>query len=217
MIRINLLPQRKVKRQAAEPGSKELFIGAGAVLAAGVLVFFLVDKPNRDHLNDLRDTNDALQKEIQAKNRLLAGYAELQKSAEEADKRAQSINRLIGAKVVPANLLHELGEILTTAHRPTMTEDMTKKTSTTPDGDPNKRFQTDWDATHVWFTTFTDTAGAFKLEGGAQSEQDVAQLGKRLAASVYFKDITPSGGERVADTATGITYYKFTITGKVAY
>ena len=40
---------------------------------------------------------------------------------------------------------------------------------------------------------------------------------KRLAASVYFEDVTPAGGERVADSTSGANYYKFTITGKVVY
>jgi hypothetical protein len=57
----------------------------------------------------------------------------------------------------------------------------------------------------------------FKLEGGAQTESDVAQLSKRLAASVHFLDVSPSGGERVTDQASGVNYYKFTITGRVAY
>jgi hypothetical protein len=45
----------------------------------------------------------------------------------------------------------------------------------------------------------------------------VTQLSKRLAASVYFMDVTPVGGERVTDTASGVSYYKFVITGRVAY
>lgn len=217
MIKINLLPQRKPKRQAAEPGSKELILGVTSVLAAGVLIFLFVDKPKRDHLAELRKSNEDLQKEIQAKNKQLVGFAELQKSAEEAQSRAVSINRLINAKVVPANMLHELGEILTTAHPPTMTEEMTKLTSTTPDGNPNKRFQVDWDASHVWLSTFTDTGGVFRMEGGAQSENDVAQLSKRMQASVYFKDVALASGDRTTDQTSNITYYKFTLTGKLAY
>ncbi|MBA3538719.1 MAG: PilN domain-containing protein [Deltaproteobacteria bacterium] len=215
MIKINLLPQRKPKRQAAEPGSKEFVFGMLGLVATGAAVFLFVDKPRRDHLAELKATNAGLQARINQKTRDLQGYAELKTSADEADKRAQSINRLISAKIVPANILHELGEILTSAHQPTMTDEMTKQTSNTPSGNPNKRFQTDWDAMNVWMSSFTDTNGVFKLEGGAQSEQDVAQLSKRLAASVYFTDVTPAGGQRVNES--GISYFKYTITGKVAY
>jgi Tfp pilus assembly protein PilN len=181
------------------------------------VVILLVDLPKRSKLTDLIASNQQLQGEIQAKTRQLEGYAELKKASDEAEERYKSILRLLSTKVVPAHVLHELGEILTANKYPTMTEDMAKRTGGGPDSDPNKRFQADWDASHVWLSAFTDTAGVFKLEGGAQSENDVAQLAKRLAASVYFLDVTPAGGERVADTASGTNYYKFTITGKVAY
>ena len=38
-----------------------------------------------------------------------------------------------------------------------------------------------------------------------------------MQASVYFEDVTPTGGRQTTEKDTGITYYKFTITGKVVY
>jgi hypothetical protein len=217
MIKINLLPQRKVKRPQAEPGSQQFLIGVLALIGAGFAVWFFVDRGKRAELNELKDNSQQLQTQIAARAPDLVGYDEMKTAVDEAGKRASSINRLIAAKVVPANVLHELGEILTTGHPVAMTPEMNKLTGPTQEGDPNKRFQQDWDATHVWLSQFTDDKGDFKLEGGAQSESDMTQLSKRLAASVYFIDVVPRTGERVIDQATGITYYKFTITGKVAY
>ena len=227
MIRINLLPQKRprrgVPRAPSDPTQKQVWYGVAALAAFGALVFFAVDKPRRDELSELRAQNDSLQADITAKRVELAGsngelpFAELQKAEKESKDRAQAINRLIAAKVVPANVLHELGKVLTAREIPTMTEDMGKRTGNGAESDPNKRFQLDWDPSHVWLSGYTDTGGAFRLEGGAQAESDVTQLAKRLAASVYFKDVTPSGGERVADRDTGLNYYKFVITGKVAY
>lgn len=218
MIKINLLPARKTKRSGAgDPASQQLLVGVGALAAAALAVFFLVDKPRRDHLAELEAKNAQLAGEIATKNKQLVGYAELKAANEEVDKRYKSIKRLIGTQVVPANVLHELGQILSPGGQPTMTEQMVLLTGNGPLADSNKHFQGDWDATHVWLSSFTDTAGVFKLEGGAQSESDVTQLAKRMAASVYFVDVSPSGGERVADTQSGLNYYKFTITGKVAY
>ncbi len=220
MIKINLLPQKRARRQAGrapEPGSNQLVYGFAALAVTGVAVFFLVDKPKRDRLKDLREQNEVLAGVIADKTKQLTGYTEMKKAKTEAEARAQSITRLIQAKVVPAHVLHELGEILTTGRVPTMTAEMALKTSSQPGSDPNKRFQIDWDPSQIWLSGFTDTNGVFKLEGGAQSESDVTQLSKRLAASVYFLDVTPAGGERVLDSASGFDYYKFTITGKVAY
>lgn len=219
MIRINLLPQKRVKRAAADPSSKQIFVGVGALVAAAAAVFLLVDLPKRDRLAKLREDNTRVQALIRDKTRQLDGYEAMLKAKEEDAARAEAINRLMLAKVVPAHVLHELGKILTSKEQPTMTAEMRDKVSK-PDsegGDPNSRFQQDWDPTHVWLLAFNDTNGLFKLEGGAQSESDVTQLSKRLAASVYFEDVATASGERVVDQASGLNYYKFTLTGKVAY
>jgi hypothetical protein len=224
MIKINLLPAKRAKLRvpAAEPGSRDFAIGCAALAGVAAVVFFAVDQPKRSHLHDLRDSNEKLQQAIAQKNQELnppgqSGYADLKKSAEEAEKHATAINRLINAKVIPANVLHELGEILTANHRPTMSEDMTRWTGTGPESDPNKRFDQTWDPTHVWLISFIDNNGEFTLDGGAEAEIDVHQLSKRLASSIYFANVAESRGERVADRESGISYYKFTITGKVAY
>ena len=223
MIKINLLPQKRAKRARGiasatrEPGGKDLAIGIGVLAGAAAIVFFAVDQPRRSRLHDLEASNDQLAQQIKEKNDQLKGFAEMKKAAEDADERAMGINRLLAAKVVPANVLHELGEILTLGHLPTMTEQMAKRTGNGPESDPNRRFDVTWDPAHVWVTSFVDKSGDFKLEGGAQAEADVTQLSLRLAASAYFANVAPSHEERVADKDSGISYYRFTITGKVAY
>lgn len=219
MIRINLLPQKRTRRVSTtdEGAMREMAIGIGALVAAAGLVFFVLDRPKRSKLRDLRDSSAQLQQEIAGKKGQLAGFAELKKAADEARERARAINRLIAAKVVPANVLHELGEILTANRLPTMTEDMAKRTGNGAESDPNRRLDLAWDPTHVWLTRFSDTGGEFKLEGGAQGEPDITQLSKRMQASVYFDNVAPAQQERVADRETGTAYYTFTITGKVAY
>ncbi len=222
MIRVNLLPQKKAKKlsfassSASDPSLKQALVGVVALGAAALGVFFVLDMPKRARLHEVSDANVQLQQQINEKNKALQGYTELKKAEEESKKRAESINRLLATKVVPAHVLHELGKVLT-KEGPTMTEAMAKLAGSTADGDPNKRFQPDWDPAHVWMTSFIDAAGVFRLDGGAQAESDVTQLSKRLAASVYFMDVTPAGGERMFDRESGLQYYKFTITGRVAY
>ncbi len=218
MIKVNLLPQRRAKRSAisAGPSSTQAFVGVAALAVAALTVFLMLDMPRRAKLSDLRAANGQLQQEINVKNKELVGYAELQKAEAEAIRRAEAINRLLGTKVVPAHILHELGKVLT-REGPTMTEKMAKAAGTGPESNPNRQFQNDWDPSHVWMSSFVDTNGSFRLEGGAQSESDVTQLSKRLAASVYFLEVTPAGGERVADRDSGLNYYRYTITGKLAY
>jgi len=223
MIKINLLPQKRGKRAAAagaarEPGAKDILIGAGALAAAGLLIFVAFDAPKRSRLSSLRDANAQLQQEVGAKNVQLKGYAEMKKAADESDRRLNAINRLNQAKVVPANVLHELSQILSNIG-PTMTEEMAKKTGTGTESDPNKRFDLTWDPSHVWMTSFSDNAkdGTFRIEGGAQAQIDIIQLSKRMQASAYFGDVSQQSEERVTERESGITFYRFVITGKVAY
>ncbi len=217
MIKINLLPQKRAKRQAAvastgDGGTKQFMLGVGALVAAAAVVFLLIDMPLRSDRSDYEAKTKQLAGEIATKKKKLEGYDTLKAEEANAVVKIQSINRLLTAKVVPANVLHELGQILS-VRGPTMTEQMAKQV----ESDPNKKIQQDWDPQHVWLTGFTDQGGAFKLEGGAQSKEDVTQLSKRLAASVYFENVTPQSGDRVNDKDSGLSYYKFTITGKVAY
>lgn len=223
MIKINLLPQKRAKMRGAaaaarEPGTKDLVFGIVGLAIAGIAVFAIVDAPRRSRLSALNDTNAQLDQEIKAKKQQLQGFEELKKLEQDSIERANAINRLNSAKVVPANVLHELSQILSPVG-PTMTEDMAKKTGTGVDSDPNKRFDLAWDPTHVWMTVFNDNAkdGTFRLEGGAQAQIDIIQLSKRLQASVYFDNVSQQSEERQTDRESGITYYKYVITGKVAY
>jgi Tfp pilus assembly protein PilN len=220
MIKINLLPQKRAKRVAArEPGSKDIVIGLAALAGVAAVVFLAVDQPKRSKMSDLREANQNLDAEIATKQKQLKGFDDLKKAADDAEERTKSIARLMAAKVVPAHVLHELGKLMRPNELPTMTETMAKKTGNGPESDPNKRFDLAWDPTHVWITSFTDNSkdGSFKLEGNAQAQVDIVQLSKRLQASVYFDRVSQQTEERVSDKTSGITYYKFVITGKVAY
>ena len=219
MIKINLLPQRRPKRQA-EPGQAEVLIGVGALAAAAVLVFFAVHRPVAAERDGIRAQSQELQAQNAKKrtSEAITNLPKLKTAVAENEERSKAIERLAGAIVVPDNVLHELGEILTPGRLPTMSKEMVERVSDTSKGDPNRRFSLDWDPKHVWITSFTLKGDQFTLEGGAQAEADIPQLAKRMLASVYFAEVTSPSSARVDDAkAGGPTYYKFTISGKVVY
>jgi Tfp pilus assembly protein PilN len=216
MIKINLIPLRKVKR-ASEPGMKDVWIGGAVVAAVIAAVVFVVHLPKRAELARLRASNETLQRDLNVLAKGLEGYDEMKKAAETAQARGGAIQTLLAAKIVPAYVLHELGEILTPGKLPTMSAEMARRTGTGPDSDPNRRLDLGWDPKHVWIINFGDKEGTFKLEGGAQSDGDVNQFAKRLQASAYFVDVTPMRSERVVEQGSNISYNRFTITGKLVY
>jgi Tfp pilus assembly protein PilN len=216
MIKINLVPQRKAKR-TSEPGMKDVWIGGAVVAGAIAATVALVHVPKRKELGQLRDANEILQKELNVLKDSLKGYEALKNSAVAAESRGEAIRTLLSAKIVPAYVMHELGEILTPGKTPTMSAEMARRTGSGPDSDPNRRLDLSWDPKHVWIINFLDKEGTFTLEGGAQSDGDVNQFAKRLQASAYFVDVTPMRSERVVEQGSNISYNRFTIDGKLVY
>lgn len=215
MIKINLIQQRKAKRQASSPGERDVAIGVVALLAAGAATFLAVHKPRADELGELDEANQARQQQINARRKKLADLADKRAAVAAAKERTAAINRLIAARAVPAHMLHELGQILTPEVKPTMTQDVAAKV-----GDAKNdawAFRDDWNPRNVWVTSLEEKKGVFTLSGGAESDADVAQLSKRMQASAYFDDVVPSGLLKTTDRKSAKTYYTFTITGKVVY
>ena len=216
MIRINLLPQRKPKR-AAEPGRVELGLGIGALIAAATVVYFAVHQPAAAARDELRQQVEDQQDVNRRARARIKDLPTVRAAVEAEERRAEAIDQLLATVVVPDNLLHELGEILTPGRMPTMTQEMELRISDGPQGDPNRRFALDWDPKNVWLTAFTLKGDDFTLEGGAQSEADVPQLAKRMQASVYFDQVTSPTSQKFEDRLSGLSYYRFTITGKVVF
>lgn len=211
MIRINLLPQKRSRR--TEPGTQLLAIGMFALLAFLAAVYFLVHAPLVEEVDGLKLRVQRVTQQNQEKKDTLKDFEALKAKVAEAKEREEVILRLDNARATPAHLMHELATILTPRRTPTMTRDMTA----TVRNNPNRELNMEWDPKHVWITSLVEKAGEFRLEGGAQSDSDMIQLALRLQASVYFQDIIPEKGNEVVDKDTGLSYYQFTITGKVAY
>jgi Tfp pilus assembly protein PilN len=216
MIKINLLPARKPKRQR-EPGQADALIGIGALVAIAAVVYFTAHRSIAESKKSLRAEADAISQDNNAKRAKMADMPQREAAFKAEESRNLAIKQLVSTIVVPDNVIHELGEILTPGRMPTMTKAMTERISDGPKGDPNRRFALDWDPKHVWITSFTTKADNFTLEGGAQAQSDIPQLAKRMQASVYFDDVTSPSWTRVEDKQLSLVYYKFTITGKVVY
>lgn len=211
MIRINLAP---IKRAAQKDRSqKELFLGLLIVIIVGLMVWFFIESPHKEKMTELDSTVSRLQRENSDKAKKLKNFKKLKKAVEDAEKQQAVIAKLNNARATPAHLLYELSGLLTSTRNPTMTDAMIKDAK----DNPNRELSQEWDARHVWITSFKEKGGQFVLKGGAQSDSDMTQLAFRLDASVYFHDVVPDGGTEVVDKDTGSSYYKFTILGKVAY
>ncbi|MCG8421125.1 MAG: PilN domain-containing protein [Proteobacteria bacterium] len=211
MIRINLVPQKR--KGPAERGQKSLLLGVILLLAAGTLAYLFVHKPLAEEIETLHSATARLDQDNRDKRNQLKGYKELKEAVKAAEERKKVIARLDNARATPAHMLYELSSILTPRRTPTMTRAMSNEVKE----NPNRELSPDWDPKHVWITKFSEKNGQFRLDGGSQSDSDMTQLALRLQASVYFHNVVPEGGQESVDKESGITFYKFTIVGKVAY
>lgn len=210
MLRINLLTQRRAKK--ADKAQRELVIGLGALVAAGALVFFLVHRPLGNEVDAQNAVNADLEQQNAEIKRQTKDLAKMQLAVKQAQEQEAAIERLNGARAVPAWMLWELSNILTPGRSPSLTTAMKRELQT----NPNRRWQDGWDPKHVWITAFSEKNGRFKLEGGAQSDSDMTQLALRLQASMYFDAVVPEKGTTASDR-NNVSYYKFSISGRVRY
>ena len=212
MIKINLLAQRKGKKRS-DKGQQSLLVGFLAILFAGALVFLLVHRPLAEEVDRLASSNGKLSRQNQQKKDQLKGFDQLKAAVEALNARKSAIDTLNNARAVPADMLYELSKLLTPNRMPTMTAAMVARMAS----DPHRKMAPEWDPTHIWVTSFSEKGSVFLLKGGAQSDGDVTQLAKRLEASVFFDDVVPGTGLEREDKNSGVTYYEFTISGRVVY
>lgn len=211
MIKINLSPQRRPK--TSNKGQTTFLVGLLSVMATAAVVYFVDYKQLSDEVERLRVSTQELSRANQDKKNSLKGFDDLKKIIASAEDRRDVILRLNRARAVPAHMLHELSRLLTRKRLPSMSEAMQQEMAQ----NPNRELMLDWEPANVWITKFTERDGVFTLEGGALADSDMTQLALRMQASVYFFNVVPEGGKEEVNKASGGSYYKFTITGKVAY
>jgi Tfp pilus assembly protein PilN len=211
MIRINLLQEKRVKRVAK--GERTLLTGMGLILAAAAGVYLLVHMPKVAAIEELKEENAARQRRIQQLTQETREFDTVQAQLNAARAQEDAINRLNDARAVPSWMLAELANILTRDHKPTMSPSMAERIK----NDANRQFTPHWDPKRLWITTLDEKNGIMTLNGGAQSTTDVTQFALRMQASVFFREVQPVSVSVAVDGPSKLSFYNFTLTGRVLY
>lgn len=211
MIKINLLAQRRTRR--GDKGQQSLAIGLLVIIAAGVLAFLLVHLPLASDIEALEERNQIISGQNAALQAKLADEKAVEAALAQLESRKAAIVELRGVRATPAYLMRELARILTPNRQPRMSKAMSAKVETSR----HRELADTFDPKHVWIVAFREKAGQFEMTGGALGGDEVTQLAKRLDASVYFADVKQKDSTQTTDQASGTSYYRFTITGKVIY
>jgi type IV pilus assembly protein PilN len=212
VIRINLLPGRKPKRN--EAGQRHLvFMGAGLVAGLAATVMFHVHTTGQ--LEDVRHRNSLVQTEIDRLKGELGDYDKVKGQREELLKQRKTIQALDSNRTGPVYLLRELSEILTPGKGPTF-DGISYQESLLRD--PNAGFNAGWDTRRVWLESFDEDHRNVKIRGAAKSNEDVAEFLKRLNLSVFFTEVRPESTLQSASGGAGsVKYVNFNLSARVVY
>lgn len=208
MIRINLLPTRKARRQGA--GQRHfLIMGLAVVGAIGLVIFFHLEATSE--LENAQRENTILQADVAKLKQELGDYDKVRGQREELLKQRKTIQSLEAGRTGPVYLLREMSEILSPGKGPTFDrvtyEEALRR-------DPNAGFS-NWETKRAWLESYVEEKQHIKLRGAAKSNEDVAEFLKRLNSSVFFKDVNL---DATAQAAKGsVKFVNFGLSATVIY
>jgi type IV pilus assembly protein PilN len=208
VIRINLLPTRRAKRQ--EAGQRQFLVMGLAILATiGLIVFFHLDATNE--LEKAKHDNTLLQADVAKLKSELGDYDKVRGQREELLRQRKTIQSLEIGRTGPVYLLRELSEILSPGKGPTFDRVTYEETLRK---DPNAGF-TNWETKRAWLESYNEDRMRVKIRGSAKSNEDVAEFLKRLNSSVFFKDVNL---DATAQAARGsVKFVNFGLSTTVIY
>jgi type IV pilus assembly protein PilN len=208
VIRINLLPTRRAKRQ--EAGQRQFLVMGLAILGTiGLVVFFHLQATTE--LEKAQHDNTILQADVAKLKAELGDYDKVRAQREELLRQRKTIQSLESGRTGPVYLLRELSEILSPGKGPTFDrvtyEEALRK-------DPNAGFG-NWETKRAWLESYTEDRLMVRIRGSAKSNEDVAEFLKRLNSSVFFKDVNLDATAQAARGA--VKYVNFGLTTTVIY
>jgi len=142
-----------------------------------------------------------LQEEVATLRQQLKDFDVLDGAAEAAEHDALLLTTLKASRT-PVYYLVELVRMTTQHELPTMTEQMRERAKTEPD----LFLTTDWDPRHLVLTRVAEDNCRLAIWGVADTEQDVAELAKRLRTSVYFGRLAPVSSEKLPEGGVSFVF-----------
>jgi type IV pilus assembly protein PilN len=209
VIRINLLPIRKVKR--AEASQRQFVYMGMAILATVVGVVFLHLQAD-GQLEDIRRRNTILTAEVARLKQEIGDYDKIRSQREELLRQRKTIQALDAGRTGPVYLLREMSEILSPGKGPTFDRVTYEETLRR---DPNAGFNASWDPRRVWMEGYAEDQKHVRVRGSAKSNEDVAEFLKRLNSSVFFSEVNLDSTTQVS--GRGIKFVNFSLSASVTY
>ena len=216
MVRVNLLPERKIaKARGLSADPAQLWIVAFVAVAfVELLVLIVVEKMKRDELAQVIAQTQKVQSDITAIKGQIKDHDTTRAQLQELRDREDAIQKLQSARTGPTAALMELSRILAVGRGPTTDAD---KLAQLRRDNPTAAFNPNWDPQRLWLTTYTEQERALKVTGFARDSEDISELQRRLLLSDYFFDVKLAPGAKMVDDKTKLEVVKFVLGLKVRY
>jgi type IV pilus assembly protein PilN len=209
VIRINLLPIRKVKR--AEASQRQfLYLGMAILATVGAVVFVHLQAASQ--LDDIMRRNTILTADVARLKQEIGDYDKIRAQREELLRQRKTIQALDAGRTGPVYLLREMSELLSPGKGPTFDRVSYEETLRR---DPNAGFNASWDPRRVWMEGYSEDQKHVRIRGAAKSNEDVAEFHKRLNSSVFFSEVNLDSTSQVS--GHGIKFVDFSLSANVIY
>jgi len=213
VIRVNLLPTKKVRAAAGDEGKLWIvfFLVALAVEGGAVAVVHL---QRTAALEVIQRRNADAQGRIDLIKREVADHDAIKEELEQIRSREEVISRLSSARTGPVNVMMELSKILSKNGMPSI--DPARYAQIARDN-PLQAVNPRWDFRNLWLTEFREEDRAVTLKGVGRGHDDVAEFLKRITLSEFFTDEQLRKTETVEDRNARVPVVAFEIRANVRY
>jgi len=214
MIRINLLPVGKKQARAATGSSQTWAIAyliAAFVWCVVLAVFYNV---KLSELQEQQRANAELDRQVTAANAKTADIKSVEEKLARSKQLETVVRDLQTARQGPTRLLMELSRILSENGGPAIDP---KRLEELRRDNPLVGFNPGWDYRRLWLTSFAESSRECAIEGFGKSNEDVAELLRRLTLSDLFSEVTLESTRSEVDPGGGAPLIKFQLTSKVRY
>jgi type IV pilus assembly protein PilN len=209
VIRINLLPIRKVKRAEA---SQRQFVYLGAAILATVAGVIFLHLQAAAQLDEIKRRNTIITADVARLKQEIGDYDKVRAQREELLRQRKTIQALDAGRNGPVYLLREMSEILSPGKGPTFDRVTYEETLRR---DPNAGFNASWDTRRVWMEAYSEEQKHVRIRGAAKSNEDVAEFLKRLNSSVFFSDVNLDSTNQVSGRT--VKFVNFSLSANVIY
>lgn len=214
MIRINLLPDARKQTSSGGGSGQGWIIGYLVAAAALVVVLVFVYLSKSRELSEKVAQNNALQRQITDLESESANIDEVRAELEQSRQLEAVVDELQRARYGPTAVLMELSAILSVGGGPTVDPE---RLLIIRRDNPLARVNEGWDPRRLWLSRLEEEDRTCVVAGSARTNEDIAELLRRLTLSDRFENVELVRTEGVEDNATSLVFIDFIINAGVIY